>query len=440
MALPFLLERCNNNNVPKKVIVVGAGCAGLAMARALHKRSAECEIVIIDPILSGIRLDFARTTQIMSTSTASYDAGRIIRNDYIHNIYRIIASAAMNRWQTLEPWSHAYHRSGLLLASDTTDNGPLMETFARSRDEVSSNGEPFEVEELYSKQDVKRALGTSGDVGGWGYLRHNAGWVHSGDIMRTVLEDLIQSDNICLKSEKVISLQRKAEEDTILGVVLESGEYCAADLVVLATGPWTAGLIDTRGRTVASGETVAYVQLRPEEQHILREMPCFVNFDQKICFTPPTKLVLRVALHRDDSINAVTFDHPWIGGTTISIPPTFENRLDSPLRGTQEQKLRQALRIIFPALSEAENIHFRQCWYEDTFTGDFIVCSHPDFKQLFLLHGLGEHGFKFLNVIGDYAVGILLGEVDTSLAQLWGWPKGRTECQLYSSHGQGGWR
>ncbi|KAK4934985.1 hypothetical protein LTR10_023873 [Elasticomyces elasticus] len=379
--------------------------------------------------------------QVLPCSTASYDTGRIIRDDYIHPTYRTIATAAMHQWQNAEPWCRTYRRSGLVLVEDSDNNGPLKETYNLTRRELESNGASSLVEELYCRDDIKKACGGLCDTGNWGYLTHKAGWVDAGDIMNTLLKDLKQSENIHFECGRVKSLVKDETGDVVVGILLESGQRLVADLVVLATGPWTSALADTRGKTVSAGEAVAYVQLQPEDGEIFRKMPAFLNFEQKICLTPPSRQLFRIALHRDDWVNTSNIDHPEVGRTDISIPPERGLGPNPSQRVSHERQLRGALQRISPLLASRPIVHFGYCWYDDTLTGDFIVSYHPDYQgSLFMLHGLGGHGFKFLPVLGQYAVATVLEELDPRVKNMWKYPEDVDHDRLRRDHGQGGWR
>lgn len=73
-------------------------------------------------------------------------------------------------------------------------------------------------------------------------------------------------------------LYDEEEKDKVTGVVLSDDTTLTADLVVLATGAWTAKLIDLRGRTLSTGQALAYMQITDEEQERLYNMPTVLNF------------------------------------------------------------------------------------------------------------------------------------------------------------------
>jgi sarcosine oxidase/L-pipecolate oxidase len=46
---------------------------------------------------------------------------------------------------------------------------------------------------------------------------------------------------------------------------------------VLATGAWTPGLVNLEGRTVATGQTLAYLKLTEEEYQEIKDIPVVFN-------------------------------------------------------------------------------------------------------------------------------------------------------------------
>jgi sarcosine oxidase/L-pipecolate oxidase len=92
-------------------------------------------------------------------------------------------------------------------------------------------------------------------------------------------------------------------------------------------------------------------------------------------------------------------------------------------------------------LNNIANGHFmrvRKCWYNDTSALDFVVHYHPSYGQsLFIATGGCDHAFKFLPILGEKVVALLLKNrghvwemlpkgVEPSLeelAELWQFPR-----------------
>ena len=101
--------------------------------------------------------------------------------------------------------------------------------------------------------------------------------------------------------------------------------------------------------------------------------------------------------------------------TALTTPPV------SRIPAEGEAELRLALREMLPALGDRPFESTRICWYTDTPTADFIVDYVPGRKGLFLATGGSGHAFKFLPVLGDVIVDIMLGKDQGVWKNKWRW-------------------
>lgn len=440
MFLPYITPGISSGSIPRTVIVVGGGCSGLAIAEALIDRSTTCVVTVVDFQFKGVSTNTApKVSYTTSPLSASRDQGRIIRDDYIHPSYRKIASAAMTYWKTVEPWCQFYHDSGLALVDGAEEEGLLRRTFNVSQEDHGATRKAKNIQEFSSGTQIQKICHLEREGAAWGYLNREAGWVNAEEVMKALVHRLAHVERMRLLPGKVVSLVKDTSGKTVRGVILESRSLLVADLIVLATGPWTSQLVDTTGISIASGEPMALVRLEDGEENDFNNMPAVVDFSQKICITPPVGGLLRVALHRQDWLNKGPFNHPEVGGMQVSMPLSCPEEGQARVRDSHRILLSQALRQISPPL-QGKVVDLRYCWYDDTLTGDFIMAHHPDYSGLFMLHGLGAHGFKFAPVLGKYAVAALLGELDRDLEHLWSWPQRVSQGELEDHHGQGGWR
>ena len=67
------------------------------------------------------------------------------------------------------------------------------------------------------------------------------------------------------------------EGGRVVGVRLKDGREMRAELVVLATGAWTPGLVDLGGRSVATGQALGYFPLSKEEYESIKDAPVVFN-------------------------------------------------------------------------------------------------------------------------------------------------------------------
>ena len=57
-----------------------------------------------------------------------------------------------------------------------------------------------------------------------------------------------------------------------------------------------------------------------------------------------------------------------------------------------------------PALASAPLVETRECAYENTATGDFLIDRHPTIRNVWLVGGGSGHGFKHGPAVGEYVV------------------------------------
>jgi sarcosine oxidase/L-pipecolate oxidase len=222
---------------------------------------------------------------------------------------------------------------------------------------------------------------------------------------------------------EVVELAR--ERKKVTGVVLRDGTLKRADLVVLAAGAWSGRLIDLRGRAMATGQVLVYLDLTAEEQEKLGKMPVLLNMSTGLFIIPPRNRVLKIARHGYGYSNPTKTPHPDGTGREIevSLPRTAVDDPSQwvPMEG--EEACRGALREMIPTLADRPFTKSRICWYSDTPKGDFLITYHPELEGLFLATGGSGHGYKFLPVIGDQIVNCISGRCATDFKKKWAWPE-----------------
>ena len=145
----------------------------------------------------------------------------------------------------------------------------------------------------------------------------------------------------------------------------------------------------------------------------------------------PRNRVLKVARHGYGYANLVTIPHPEQPESgediTVSLPRT---KMDDPNLNVAPEGMkacRDFLARCIPELADRPWTHTRICWYSDTAFSNWLIDYHPKYKGLFLATGGSGHGFKFLPVIGDRIVDVILGqdkdELGAELRRKWEWPK-----------------
>ncbi|KAG7286625.1 hypothetical protein NEMBOFW57_008936 [Staphylotrichum longicolle] len=378
---------------PSSILIIGSGVFGLSTALALTRRDAfaQCSITVVD------RSDPSQPGAFPSPDAASVDTSRIIRADYADPAYAALCDEAQVEWRKQDKPTDLgsqgrYNETGLLLVGDETPPAPAaapasdglkpkltgMDYTRMSWANVVSlaSKDPelaARVRELPNPDAIRDALGTGGSSGSWGYINNNSGWANATASMAWYLDRVQQTGRVNFVPGTVVSLEHN--NTTVTGAKLSDGRVLSADLVVVAAGAWTGGLVDLAGQALATGQVLGYLDITEEEQSKLANMPVILNLSTGLFIIPPTDRALKLARHAYGYIN-----------------PT------------------------------------RLCWYSDTPTGDFLIDYHPNWRGLFVATGDSGHAFKFLPVIGDRIVDCIRGECPVAFRGKWGWKVTETEA------------
>lgn len=297
---------------------------------------------------------------------SSVDTSRIVRADYSNPVYARLAAAAIDRWRNTA-WGHGgrYTQNGLMLVyPDGDGNGRdyAMKSYRNVKELEGDN-----VELLPTKDDVLRAAPAYGkelNVAG-GYVNWGSGWSDAEAVVRYAKERLDAEGKVTFKTGEVDRLLY--DGDKVTGVVLTTGTSLTADLVILATGAWTAQLVDLRGRTLSTGQALAYMRISDEEQARLVNMPTILNFATGMFIIPPRNNLLKIARHAYGYHNPKTVAVPGpnsssnSNGMSVSLP---EKGVPIPREG--EDAFRGALKQFLPSMADRPFMSTRVCWYTDT--------------------------------------------------------------------------
>ncbi|KAK4119534.1 putative fructosyl amino acid protein [Parathielavia appendiculata] len=437
---------------PSSILIIGSGVFGLSTALALARRDdfAHCSITVVD------RSDTAQPGVFPSPDAASIDTSRIIRADYADPAYAALGDEAQVQWRKQDEPADLggqgrYSETGLILVGDFTPPAPSAAPSADGglKQKPKLTGMDYarlswanvlslaakdpelaaRVRELPDSEAIREALGTGGSSGFWGYINHNSGWANAAATMAWFLDEVQQTGRVNFIAGTVVSLEH--DETTVTGTKLSDGRVLSADLIVVAAGAWTGGLVDLGGQAVATGQVMAYVELTQAEQDELANTPVILNLSSGHFIIPPTNRVLKIARHAYGYLNPTTLLtnpplplNPAITPpTTVSLPRTALTDPSLSIPRDAELDLRYALQEMIP-WSTLRNRPFsktRLCWYSDTATGDFLIDYHPYWRGLFVATGDSGHAFKFLPVIGDKIADCIVREPPAEFRGKWDW-------------------
>ena len=303
------------------------------------------------------------------------DASRIVRADYANPAYAALAAEAIERWRNTE-WGRdgRYTESGLLLVYPDGDSN--ASTYALKSYENVKPIEGDRVVYLPTRADVHRVAPAYREedltnIAG-GYVNWGSGWSHAEDTVRYVKRRLDEEGKVTFRTaspvEKVLFNDDASAAAAATGVLLTDGTRVSADLIILAAGAWSPGLIDLRDRAVSTGQTVAFLPISDEELALLSRMPTILNFANGIFIIPPRgNNRLKIARHAYGYHNPKSIPMPGSSAAVqvrdvVSLP---EPGVPIPLEG--ELAFRTALKELLPSLAERPFIETRVCWYTDTY-------------------------------------------------------------------------
>ncbi|KAJ5683331.1 hypothetical protein N7462_006496 [Penicillium macrosclerotiorum] len=399
--------------LPPNILIVGGGVFGLSTALSLSKRHPGSQITLVES-----------SPTIPNPHGSSVDTSRIVRADYANAAYSKLAAAAIQRWRTTD-WGREgrYTQNGLLLVYP--EGGASAEAYARKSYANVRQIEGDNVVFLPSQADVLKVVPPYGkdlEVAG-GYVNWGSGWSDAAASVQFAKALLDRETKVAVRTGTVerVLYDTAGTKPRATGVALADGSVLTADLVILAAGAWTPQLVDLRGKAVATGQAIAYIEITDAEQRELENLPTILNFDTGMFIIPPRDNLLKIARHAYGYRNPTTVPVPGVDRAEgkmmrVSLPMTGT---PIPLEG--EEAFRAALKQLLPRFVNRPFASTRICWYTDTPDGDFIVSYHPEYEGLFLATGGSGHAFKFFPVIGDKVVDALERTLDPELQALWTW-------------------
>lgn len=421
--------------VPKSVLIVGSGVFGLSTAWALAKREEfkDTSIIVVDDTRGG---------PFPPLDVASVDSSRIIRADYSDSAYAALADVAQEEWRKQADHELGgqgrYSQAGLMLTADKPESalpkGKLSgldyaKNSWRNVDAIARhNGYPEgKIRTLESPEAIRDLMGSDICHGDWGYINELSGWADAGRGMQWLYEQVTATGRVEFIDAIVEELVTEGKR--IVGAKTKTGAVLRGDLVFVAAGAWTGGLIDLRGRVEATGQAVAYIDITDAEFAKLKTQPVVLNLSSGLFIIPPQDKTLKVARHGFGWLNPVTAPRALPTSPSeprkpikVSLPLTSRNGFPDYLPAEADVDLRRGLRDLAPVrgLDNRPWKDTRICWYADTRDGDWLVDYHPGWDGLFVATGDSGHGYKFLPVLGDKIADCILGR-GGELGRKWSW-------------------
>ena len=363
------------DTIPQHIVIIGAGEFGLATALSFLSKPAynSTSITILDS-----------SATLPNPSGSSVDANRIVRADYAYKHYARLALEAQELWrdQSPEGWGGEgrYHEPGFVLTADKDKDLYLKSSLESVRSLVREDNkdwlDPDKIYALSSRDEIRQASGYQDVSGDHGYANFNSGWANAEKCVAYALKRLRKEggDRVTIRSgTKVEKLLFIGNECT--GAVLMNGEQIKADLTVLAAGAWSPSLIDLEGRCLATGQTLAFIDITDEEQASMRDRPTVMNMSNGMFIIPPRDNLLKIARHGYGYRSLVKIPkrnlQPGLANGEIK-PERYEYvdvsvpRVGVEIPSEAQEALRDALRELVPDMADRPFVRTRICWYCDT--------------------------------------------------------------------------
>ncbi|OZJ03039.1 hypothetical protein BZG36_03262 [Bifiguratus adelaidae] len=414
-----------------RVLIVGGGCFGLSMAYALAKRGIY-NVIVFD------RKD------IPVVDAASTDITKIVRMDYgSETEYMTLALESLPGWRELDRASRkefgesCFHETGVLFFGRHGQFG----SFERDSIQAFRNlGYSDKIELFETGQSIVARFPQFESAVSHGfniaYFNKLGGWCDSTLAIKT-MHLLCREAGIqfvtglhgCL-SQLLFS---DSSHSKVIGIKTSDGKEHFADKVILATGAWTLGVIDTDDMLVATAQTVVHVM--PTKQQAFTGTTNFLSGYYGFPSIPSDGRI-KIAKHSRGYLNPVdsatlpirtSLAETATQSLFVSIPRTRVTHPDDTMPEDALADVQKFLGDFMPEFKEMPIIEMRVCWYCDSVDGKFLVSEHPRHQNLSVVSGDSGHGIKFLPIIGEAIVDIIESRdpvrAGVSLKELWAWKR-----------------
>jgi glycine/D-amino acid oxidase-like deaminating enzyme len=361
------------------IAVIGAGAFGGWTALQLLKQGLK--VTLLDAWGAG------------NSRSSSGDETRVIRCIYGANeMYFQLTLRAIGLWQDFEKQINKklLYKTGVLWllyqAQDETINAalPFLEKSGLGYEKLSG----LEAAKRYPAMHVS-------DLNHL-FLEKEAGYLKARESCQAVAEAFVKEggnyQQLSVSPGKIAGAQLQE-------VLLSDGSRLQADAYVFACGPWMDQLFPevTKNILYSARQEVYYFGTPATQSALFDNLPVWIdwNIEDTVYYGIPG------STHRGFK---TAYDRK--GGGEL-FDPTHGERIITP---EELNKARAFLAHRFPALKEAPLTESRVCQYPNSPDGNFIVDTHPQASNVWLLAGGSGHGFKMGPALGEMVTRIILGQ------------------------------
>ncbi|BEI80305.1 hypothetical protein CcaverHIS002_0108340 [Cutaneotrichosporon cavernicola] len=399
----------SNRFAKPSVLIVGSGEFGSTTAVELLRSGNYSSVTVLD-----------RLQTIPAVDAASTDINKVVRFDYADEEYAVLAHEAIQRWLRPE-WKGIYFNTGCLVRGLTDPQSQR----------IYQNSLALEPRTrlLHDPEEIRKVLSPSGKavVGEKSLIKsfHNpqGGWVHASGAINKLYRDIDWLGGKIVTGADVTELIKSDDGSDVVGVRCRDGREFRADKIIMAMGSWTGAHPALRGvfpdnLLVPTGQTVAAVQLTPEEHARYADMPTIANLEGSgyYQFPPNQTGLVKFALHAGGYV--LPSNIPRTAADPKAVEFSEKNRVGWIPRQSFKN-MRDKFAELWPELAKKPMAYTRMCWYSDTPDGNWVIDFAPQYPSLLIASGGAGHAFKFLPVMGELIRGRLEGHLPTNLVKKW---------------------
>lgn len=357
-----------------RVLIVGAGIAGLSLAWRLRKRGVEVTLFDQGPIPNPI--------------SSSFDEHRITRHTYTGMPgYTALMPRTFELYDEL--WADIgathIHKTPAIYVSRT--DADIYTSTATALDAVGIKHRPLTLTELEQRLPF---LNMKGAVSA--YEADGAGLLYADRIV-TDLAKWLDANGADLRPNT-----RVTKVDTIAGTVEADGQIITGDMVVVCAGAWISDLLpDYADIAEASRQMVLYLEPPAQYADAWNNAPVVIDhLDDKLAYILPPK-----------------------DGTRLKIGDHFFSRIghgsDNRIATEEDYKpVLDALNRVFKDASQYTELERKICYYTVTDEERFRV--EPLDAKGWVVSACSGHGFKLGVMVGETVCRAILGDIAAETA------------------------
>lgn len=392
-----------SSNHEASILVVGAGTWGCSTALHLARRGYK-NITVLDKY------------EVPSPISAGNDVNKIVEQGSFQStesgqedVTPILLDLATKGWMTDPVFMPFYHDTGYIVCAHTLD-GLEQLTTREQIDEKSTDFEWLDSPAAFQATMPKGVL--TGKFPGWkgGFKRKGAGWVFARGALVAAHQEAKKLGVKFITGPDGDVTQLMEENGAIIGAETSSGAKYHANTTILSAGANAPQLLDMEDQLRPTSWTLAHIKMSDSECKLYKNLPVLFNIENGFFMEPD----------EENGELKICDEHPgytnFLSGTKASVP--FAKH-QIPLEA--ENRVRSFLRDTMPQLANRPFSFARICWCADTPDRNFLICRHPEKKNLVLAVGGSGHGFMHITSVGGFVADEMEGVLDTRLKKAFRW-------------------